>query len=106
MGISLNIIKDQSLSVDVEAWLSVNKPKVFKMGEMKDNSKHFQRIGSSNKTVHENIALEKENEIKIIEKNKRIRSNRVPSKDLSNRLLIQKKATREYQYRFKKAKYL
>lgn len=69
MSISHNIIKDQSLSLDVEAWLANNKPHVLKMGESLGEVR-FVRTASSNNSVQENIKREKEREQKILVRKK------------------------------------
>lgn len=86
MGISLNIIKDQSLTLSVEEWLKTNEPHKLKMGESLGEVK--QRLGSSTKTVEENVANEKERERRIIKKEK-------PAPTI-NKLEIQQKAVKEF----------
>ena len=71
MAISLGIIKDQSLSEQVNAWLEKNKAKHFKMGEVHEVK--FIRTGSSKRTVQENVATEKDREAKKIEAQEKAR---------------------------------
>ena len=65
MAVTLNIIKDQSLSDQVNAWLANNKATKFKIGEVHEVK--LIRTGSSKKTVQENVATEKTREAKKIE---------------------------------------
>lgn len=75
MSISLNTVKDQSLSSEVEAWLANNKPQVLKMGESLGEIR-YTHTGASNKSVQENVRTEKEREKKIKEYNKAIRKQK------------------------------
>lgn len=79
MSISLNIIKDQSLSSEVEAWLANNKPQVLKMGESLGEIR-YTRTGASNRSVEENVRTEKEREKKVKEYNKAIQKPKSPRK--------------------------
>ena len=71
MAITLNIIKDQSLSEQVNAWLANNKATQFKIGHVHEVK--FIRTGPSKKTVQENVATEKEREAKKIEAQEKAR---------------------------------
>lgn len=65
--ISLNPIKDQSLSIEVEAWLKNNEAQKLKMGESLGQV-DFNRKGPSTRTVEENVKTEKERERKLIDR--------------------------------------
>lgn len=58
MSISLNTVKDQSLSSEVEAWLANNKPQVLKMGESLGEIR-YRSTGPSKKSVEENVKAQK-----------------------------------------------
>ena len=72
MQLTHNTIKDQSLSLEVEAWLANNKPQVLKMGESLGQVKY-----TSSRTLEENVRTEKEREKKVKERNKAIRKQKL-----------------------------
>ncbi|MEG2336101.1 hypothetical protein, partial [Chryseobacterium sp.] len=88
MGISLNIIKDQSLTLSVEEWLKTNEPHKLKMGESLGELRPTSP--RSEKTVHENISKEKEREDKII-KRKAIAAEKKLKEAKAREVLLQKR---------------
>ena len=88
MGISLNIIKDQSLTLSVEEWLKTNEPHKLKMGESLGELRPT--APRSEKTVHENISKEKEREDKIM-KRKAIAAEKKLKETKAREALLQKR---------------
>lgn len=108
MAITLNIIKDQSLSDQVNAWLANNKATHFKMGEV--HEVRLIRTGSSKHTVQENVATEKEREAKKIEAQEKARLKKQQATDaykivLEQRLANQKQLVADFRNKAIKGDY-
>ena len=93
MAITLNIIKDQSLSDQVNAWLANNKATQFKIGEVHEVK--FIRTGSSKLTVQENVATEKTREAKKIEEQEKARLKKQQAVEALKIILEQRLANQQ-----------